>query len=342
MIKKWGLALMLLAMLAAPVLACGFPLPAGTSMMAVSKAICAETESADSCVVRQDAYQIMAKLNSASITDLTVALYIDDGDTVTEANLNGAFDYAVSDSAEYLGANVQAALNDAQMIVDGEVDDISGTLFMVVDDKGYTSEDNGETWVQEDLDSNALLGLSFLLGLSGTQGASLDMFTDPAIFTVTTGEPVQHMGQDMIVQTLTLDLSAMLGSPEAVMGFFEDVSAMGLEEMGVDMSEIGDPSQIAMVASMLLPFLQGTEVTTTLWIGANDGYIHYIDEYYALYMDLSATDPEAAPMTMTYSLRGTITAHNALAAIVAPQNVTEGTGGLLGDSGLGQGLFGGN
>lgn len=342
MIRKWGLAMMLLAMLAAPVLACGFPLPAGTSMMAVSKAVCAETEASESCLVRQDAYQMMAKLNSASITDLAVALYIDDGGSVTEAYLNGGFDYTVSESAEYLGANVRADIADGQLSENGSVDDLSGVQFIVVDDKGYTSEDNGQTWTVESLEPTALLGLSFLLGLSGTQGASLDMFTEPSAFTVTQGEPVEYMGQDMIVQTLAVDLDALLGNPDAVLALFDSMSQMGLEELGLDMSELGDPNELAMIAPMLLMFLEGTEVTATLWIGANDGYIHYIDEYYALQLDLSATDPEAAPMTMTYALSGYITDHNALAAIVAPENATEGSGGLLGDSGLGQGLFGGN
>lgn len=340
MVKRWSLALLVLAMLAAPMLACGFPLPAGTSMMAVSKAVCADGESPDSCVLRQDAYQMMAKLNSASISDLVVELYIDDGATVTEASINGAYDYTVSADADYLGANVRANMDSATVTANGDVDDLSDTMFMIVEDKGYTSRDGGESWIEEELDPTALLGLSFLLGLSGTQGASLDLFTEPTAFTVTTGDPVEFMGQQMIVQTLTVDLQALLGNPQAVLALFEAANQMGLEEVGLDMSELGDPNQLAMVAAMLLPFLEGTEVTATLWIGADDGYIHFIDEYYALNMDLTATDPNSAPVVMQYALRGHISGHNAPLVIAAPEDATAGEGGLLGGSGLGQGLFG--
>ncbi|MBN1964981.1 MAG: hypothetical protein JW910_10055, partial [Anaerolineae bacterium] len=75
--RKWALFLTIAAMLAAPMLACGFPLPAGTTMMRVSKAVCAEGEAPESCQARQDAYQLMGKLQSAAIPDLEMALVAD-------------------------------------------------------------------------------------------------------------------------------------------------------------------------------------------------------------------------------------------------------------------------
>lgn len=339
MLKKWALTVMLLAMLAAPMLACGFPLPAGTSMMAVSKAVCAEGETAESCQLRQDAYQLMGKVSAASVNDLAVDLYIDDGTVVTSAVVNGTFDYVVSESSEYLGANVRVLLEDAVVEAEGDVDDLSDTEFLVIDDMGYTRQPGESEWIEEELDPTALLGLSFLLGLSGTQGASLDLFNAPGVFTVTEGAPETLDGQQMIVQTLAVDMGALLGNPEALMALFNDAAGMGLESMGLDMNDLGDPNQIIPVAPMLAPFLEGTQVTATLWIGADDGLIHRIDEYYELQLDLSATDPTMNPMTMRYALSGTITNHNADLMIARPNDVIEGEGGLLG-GGLSGGLFG--
>lgn len=337
---KWGLAVMLLAMLAAPMLACGFPLPAGTSMMAVSKAVCAEGEATATCQLRQDAYQLMGKLNSASINAMAVDLYVNDGSAVTQASIAGAFDYVVSESAEYLGASVSATLGDAQITAADGTQDLSNMQFIIIDDKGYTSSDGGKTWVEEELDATALVGLSFLLGLSGTQGASLDLFNNPAIFTVSAGADETLDGQTMKVQTLTVDLQKLLGSSEALLGFFDDAAGMNLAALGVDLSDLGNPQEVAMVAPMLEPFLAGTAVSVTLWIGADDGYIHRIEEHYSLVLDMTAVDPTSAKVEMTYSLEGVITNHNRAMTIAAPTNATEGEGGLFGSSGLSQGLFG--
>ncbi len=339
MLKKWALTVMLLAMLAAPVLACGFPLPAGTSMMAVSKAVCAEGETTESCQLRQDAYQLMGKVSAASVNDLAVDLYIDDSTAITSAVVNGSFDYAVSDTSEYLGANVRVMLDDAMIEADGVVDNLSGTEFLVIDDIGYTREAEDAAWIEEDLDPTALLGLSFLLGLSGTQGASLDVFNTPGVFTVIEGAPQTLNGQQMIVQTLAVDLNALLGNPEALMTLFNDAANMGMEDMGLDMNDLGDPGEIIPIAPMLAMFLAGTEVNATLWIGADDGLIHRIEEYYILQLDLTATDPTAGAMTMRYALSGTISNHNAALVIAAPDETVEGEGGLLG-GGLSGGLFG--
>lgn len=336
--NKWILVLMLLAMLATPVLACGFPLPAGTSMMAISKAVCAADESADSCQVRQDAYQMMGKLQAASIEEMAMSLYIDDGGTVTTAEITGGFTYVVADESEYLGADVHAFLDEATVTSGFMSDDLSGSEFIIIGNTGYTSEDGGETWIEEELDPTSLLGLSFILGLAGAQGSGLDLFGHPDVFSVTMGEPTELDGQEMIVQTLTIDLPALLSNSEALIELFNAASEMGLEDQGINLDDLGDPSQLAMMAAMLLPFFEGTEFSSTIWIGADDGYIHYIDETYDFRMDMSAMDPTTPPMQMSYFLSGYITDHDAPLAVTAPSDAEEGSG--LGGSGLGGSLFG--
>jgi hypothetical protein len=349
--KNWGLALMLLAILAAPVLACGFPLPAGTSMMAVSKAVCAADEPADTCQARQDAYQLMGKLQSVSVSDMQVDLYIDDGSTVTTLEAAGSYDFEVSESETGLGANVRANLTKGTVTSPDGTNTLNDTQFVVVEDKGYTSTDNGATWTYESLDQNTLLGLGLILGLSGPTGAGLDLYSDPAIFTVTIGDDVEIDGQTMHVQTLTFDLQALLSSADAITTMLNQSSdAMGL--IGLDPSTLGDPAQLAMVSAFLLPALEGTEVSTTLYIGADDGYVHRVEENMALMLDSTkmpgqSSDSEPTIVTMTYQVSGDLSQFNQPMAIAAPENAQEGAGllseegGLFGGSGLGGSLFGG-
>jgi hypothetical protein len=349
--KNWGLALMLFAILAAPVLACGFPLPAGTSMMAVSKAVCAANETAATCQARQDAYQLMGKLQSVSVSDMQVDVYIDDGSAVTTMSAAGAYDFEVAQSETGLGANVRANLTEGSVTSSGSTQTLNDTQFVVVEDKGYTSTDGGSTWTYETLDQNALIGLGLLLGLSGPTGAGLDLYSDPSIFTVAAGDDTEIDGQTMHVQTLTFDLKALLGSAEAITGLLTQSSdALGM--IGLDPSTLGDPNQLAMVSAFLLPAFEGTAISTTLYIGADDGYIHRVEESMAFVLDSSkipggSSDSAPTVINMTYQLTGDLSQFNQPMAIAAPANAAEGSGllseegGLFGGSGLGGSLFGG-
>ena len=341
--KKWGLGLMLLAMLATPMLACGFPLPAGNSTMAVSKAVCAEGESADTCQERQDAYQMMSKLQSVKVSEMEMALYVFSEDESTEVSLEGNYEYVVSDDDAGLGADIHATITEGEMMSPDGDESLTGVEFILIGDKGYTTRDGGETWIMEDLDESAMTGLGLILGLAGVEGASLDLYSDPTIFTVTAGEDVDLDGQAMHVHTMEVDLTSLLMNGDALGSLMEAGSEVGGDELGTD--ELGDPEEMAMMAAMMIPFLAGTEFSTTLYIGADDGLIHFVEHNYVFKMDLSAMDPETGAMEMSYSLSGYLTDHNGEFSIVAPEGATEGSGGLLGsdllgDSGLGDSLFG--
>lgn len=346
--KKWGLLLMVVGMLAAPMVACGFPLPAGTEMMAVSKAVCAEGEPTESCQMRQDAYQLMSKLQTASVTDLQMAMDMESEGEAMNIALTGRFDYeaAVSETST-LGANVHVWIDEGQMTEAGSTEALDALEFIVMDTTGYTSNDGGQTWVSEALDQDAMSGLGLILGLGGTSGTGLDMFNDPTTFAVTAGESVEYNGQMMNVQTLTLDLTGLLSNTEALSAMLTEGLAAG-GDVGLDEEAMGGmtPEDFAMVAAMMLPFLEGTEMSTTIYIGADDGYIHYVEDHFVLSMDMSAFDPTQQPVFMNYQLSGYITGHNQPVSIAAPAGAVEGEGvfgegGLFGsDSDLGGSLFG--
>lgn len=349
--NKWGLVLMVLALLGASTLACGFPLPAGTAMLAVSKAVCAQEEAVATCQARQDAYQAMNKLHSAAVKDLTMALYIDDGTQVTAANLAGSYEYVVTGEDTGLGANIHAVVTDGQVQSgDGSPPQIlTGMEFIIYGDKAYSSLDGGQTWGYEELDSSALSGIGMLLGLGGARGAALNLFSDPTVFKVTVNENVSVDGQMMSVQTLTLDLSALLANADVMSALLQQGTTAGGDMLNLSPEDLQafDPQQIALMSVFLLPLLEGTELSTTLYIGQDDGYIHRIEDHYVLMMDLSKIDAQSKPMKMSYLLSGTITQHNAALVINVPQNATQGQGifgqgGVFGGSGLGSSIFGGS
>ena len=341
--KKWVLFIMIATLLALPALACGFPFPAGSSMLAVSKAVCAENEDAASCQLRQDAYQMMGKLQSAQVTDMAMEVYIDDGAAITEMQAEGEYLYAVTDGTEGLGANIHATLSGGTISADGGDQSLDNTELIILDGVGYTKED-GE-WTYEELDENTLIGLGMLLGLTGPTGVGFDLYNAPGVFTVENGPEATIDGQAMHVQTLTLDLEALMMDADALTGMLESSDA-GLGMMGLDASELGDPAQFAMLAMLLLPAFEGSEFSTTLYIGADDGYIHRLEETYIFKMDTGAVaftaEGEEQVMEMTYMLVGTISGHNEPMAITAPDDAQEGTGvlGDLGGGGLGDSLFG--
>lgn len=333
--KKWTLILMVLAMMAVPALACGFPLPAGTEMMRISKAVCAEGEAPESCQERQDAYQLMGKLQSVQVDDLNMHLVIDAAEEQMEANLQGSYEYQLITANVGLGANIDSHWET------GNITDATGTQtlnnyeIIAIGDQLYLSQDGGETWQTEAADQTTLIGLGMFLGLGGPLGASLDLYADPGIFTVTLEPDVEYDGQMMHVQTLAVDLEKLLASPDAALGLLEDGFAVGGDLMGMSMEDLGmTPQQFAMVLPMMLPVLEGTTFTTTIYIGADDGYIHYVADDFVLAMDASAFDPSQSAMGMTYQMSGYLTAHNQPVTITAPSNATEGSDGLFGNSGL--------
>jgi hypothetical protein len=315
-------------------------------MMRVSKAVCAEGEAPDSCQARQDAYQLMGKIQSAVIPDFEMNLVISVTGENTTMSSKGLFEFMLVDSNEGLGANIHAVITEGEITTAEGTQSIAGTEFIVVGNKGYTSEDGGQTWTYAELDDMTMLGLSMLLGLGGPTGASLDLYADPAIFAVTSAPTVDYEGQTMQVQTLAVDIMGLLGNSEALLALMQDGFAV-TAPLGLDETQLGMPlDQFAMAAAFLGPFLTGTEANTTLYIGADDGYIHFVDENLKLFMDLSATDPTQEPMEMTYELTGHITQHNAELVIAEPTGATEGgglfsgEGGLFGGGGLGDSLFG--
>jgi hypothetical protein len=334
--KKWGLWLMLAAVVAAPMLACGFPLPAGTEMMRVSKAVCAQDEATDTCQERQDAYQLMGKLQSAVIPDFESHLEgVSAGETLQMSG-EGSYEYKVSTSSEGLGADLRVTLTDGEMVTAGSLpQSLAGMQMVIIADTVYGSVDDGETWSEMTLDqaTGAVFGL--LLGLGGPVGAGLDLYSDPGVFSVTVGDDVVYDGQTMHVQTLTIDPTTLVSNTDALTALLNDLFSAS-SALGLDMAAASGmtPEQFAPLAPLLLPYLEGTELSTTLYIGADDGYIHYVEENLALKMDMSATDPTQSPITATYTLKGHITQHNEALTIEAPANATPSTA-----SPFGGGLF---
>ncbi|HEX3052542.1 MAG TPA: hypothetical protein VHP83_17910 [Aggregatilineaceae bacterium] len=330
---------MLLILIAAPVLACGFPLPAGMSSLPAAKSSCAENEALETCQLRQDAYQLMNKVSSATIPEFEVVLDMVNGAEVTHATMKGSIEYVVVPASEEgLGASVHVTITEGEMTQGSTTQPFSGVEFIIIGNRGYTSRDNGQTWIYEELTPDAMLGLNMLLGIPGLSANRFYWLNDPAVFTITNGDPVDYAGQSLQTQTISLDLTALLASPELLTLLL--TQGMELASMaGVTEETLGfTVDQIVPVASQLEPFFSNTNFNTTIGIG-DDGYIRYLDENYSLTMDDSATN-SANPTTVsfTYFVTGYLTGFNEPLSIVEPIGATESEDGLFG-GGLGSSIF---
>lgn len=347
--KKIGLFFMLAAMLAAPMLACGFPLPAGTASLAVAKAVCAENELAETCQARQDAFQMMDKLQSASVPDLQTTLIIQmEGNASIpkqdlSLNMTGSYEYVVAETDEGLGARLRIRIEEGTMVNLGDTVSLSGTEIILIGTQSYASRDGGQTWESSELDSNVAMFLSLAMGIAGPSGASLDLYSDPAIFDVMTGPAEDYDGQAMQAQTLTVDVGALMAATsvlEKFVAYAEEVTGQTLLDpsSGFSLEMLKQP----MVSAGLLLFLTGTELTTTLHIGQDDGLIHYVSENHIFNMDAGSNNAQfGGPIHMEYTLSGHVEQFDEPLVIEPPTNATESTGGdtLFGGE-LGQSLFG--
>lgn len=339
--KKWVLVVMLVAVMGLPMLACGFPIPVTIEsegeVIGMTKPVCAADEAAESCQMRQDAYELMAALQSGSVQDMVMSMNFNAEGDVGDFHVSGYYDFVANADSE-LGVDLSATIVDGTFADAESTDTITNGQLIIVDDQGYSREGD-EEWSHEDLlsDPDAALGLTVILGLGG----SVDMFSDPAIFTVELGEDVEMNGQTMHVQTLMVDLQSLMMSGDALGGLLS--SGAGASGGALSEEELGMSSEdLAMMAPMFMGFMQGTSFTTTIYIGADDGFIHRVEDNYVFTMDASAMVEDTEPITMSYNLVGNITNHNGAVEISAPEGAVEG-GGLFDDlgGGMGSGLFGG-
>ena len=344
--KKLGLVLMLLAMLAVPMLACGFPLPAGTGTMAATKTICADGEDPATCQARQDAYQMMSTIQSAAVPDWSMSMLVETNDPTQNTNIaiKGSIEYVVVPSDTGLGANIHAVIEEGSSVSAEGTETIAGAELIIVGDTMYAREAGAEAWTSQPLTPEEFSSFGLLLGLGGSAGTGMDLYADPATFSVTAGADADFEGQTMKVQSLDVDLAGFASS-DAFSGLMEEGAEAGggltdsfEEGAGMNMQDLG----------MMLPlvFMMATEADagTVLHIGADDGYIHYVEDFFVLNLDLPAFEEggEATKLNFRYGISGHIDQINEAITIEAPTNVIEGeVPDIFGGANLGDSLFGG-
>jgi hypothetical protein len=344
--KKLGLVLMLLAMVAVPMLACGFPLPAGTGTMAVAKTICADGEDPATCQARQDAFQMMSTIQSAAVPDWSMSMLVETNDPTQDTNvtIKGSIEYVVVPSDEGLGANIHAVIEEGSSVSAEGTDTITGAELIIIGNTLYAREAGDETWTSQTMTPDEFSSFGLILGLAGTTGTGIDFYTDPATFSVTAEPDAEFEGQTMKVQNLDVDLAGFASS-DALGGLMEQ----GAEASGglTDSFEEGAGMSMQDLGMMLpLVFMMATEADagTVLHIGADDGYIHYVEDFFVLNIDLPAFEEgaEATKLNFRYSISGHINQINEAITIEAPTNVIEGeVPDLFGGANLGDSLFGG-
>jgi len=319
--RTWMLALVSLSL---AVLACGFPLPlVQDALDQWAGPACGADEPAKSCAARQDAYLTLATTGTVSVTDVEMYLYLDQGDGAQDVAMQGAYDYAPVDTPDGAVPGLHGWIHDISGSLLPNIEDQAGTEIIIIGTVGYSQEAGATTWIRESLEESALLGLGLLFGVPAYMGDLPDVYPTGA-FTVDSSQTEDEDGQAVLVQTLTLDLETVLNDPETLAALVDPVAPL-LAGYGVENS-----ADLIAAAPVLLPYLEGSELQTRLVIGQADGLLHSFEQTARLMLDLTATDPNAVPMALTYTLSGTYQYGATVPPIEAPAEYEEGSGGLGG------------
>ena len=319
--RTWLLALVSLSL---GVLACGFPLPlVEEALDRWAGPACGVAESAKSCAARQDAYRALVTEDAVSVRDVEMHLYTDQGGGGSDVSLLGEYDYALLETANGTVPGLHGWLHDLSGSLLPNLEDQSGIEVILIGTEGYSLPAGATSWVKENLEDSALLGMGLLFGIPAFLGELPDVYAADGAFTVEAYETQDASGQAVLVQTLALDLEALLNDPALLTLLAEPVAPL-LAGHGIE-----DPTELIAVAPVLRPYLEGSELQTRLSIGQADGLLHAFEQTARLAFDLSATDPEALPIELRYTISGVFQYGAAVAPIVAPATYVEGDGGLL-------------
>ena len=237
--------------------------------------------------------------------------------------LPAAMSFSVESDGVFDGGNEAAQIVfDINAEVGAESAAATGTLFLV-DQVVYLIAEDGRAYgvKPEDMDTSDLgVDMESLDMTEMTESVNMDAFTsmftdlgmDPNQYTTFARlDDVEMMGQTMYPFEFTMDIDALLNSPE----FMEVIGALA----GVTAD---DPS-MAGVMEMVPALLAGiqSELSMTEYIGA-DGYMHGISLAFDFGVDLSSLFGPSEPIEITLTLDMGMDNLNSAPAVSAPGDVT--------------------
>ncbi len=252
--------------------------------------LCEGLSEAD-CAMVLSALDTVGTVESFTVPAWEFSLTFDSGEGATELSAAGSAGFVIADDAA--NSVVYVKLDSLTMVPDDPSLPETAEL-MVVGGFAYVNYD-GE-WYGEELSESDLADVDEMLGTVQAAGSVTDMDESlgldmTGVFTTTREADDEMHGQSVAVYSMDLDLMTLivnaLSSP--MVGEALGMGDMGMEEMS--------PEELSMMAMMFAPILGESGIGAGLAVGLDDGYIHEVELWVDIDIDLSMMGADSSPIT---------------------------------------------
>ncbi|MBN2472900.1 MAG: hypothetical protein JXN59_19415 [Anaerolineae bacterium] len=313
--------ILVLVMLSGAVLACGMPLPSALLPGGIAAPVCAADEAAETCALRQAAFEALAAAEALAVESFAVDLFMDNARELMQLSSSGRYNYVVSDVPEGFGADIHLWIDSLTLQEEGELKTFTGMEIIMIGMDAYWSEDGGATWSHETLagDPSTQLGLATFLGLLAPISGEINLLANPDTFVVQVGKADGGIQRHM----LTLNVDALVSNAESMTGLLEQtVAADESLGIGLGITDLGEIGEVAAMAPMILSMMNGDLAYSTR-IGLDPAAEQVVSygETFLLDMTLSETDS----MQVNWVLDATLGRYDDVPPVVAPAEYSEGS-----------------
>jgi len=273
--------------------------------------LCEGLSEAD-CTTVLAALDTIATVESFTVPSWEFSLSFDSGEEAYELSASGNAGFViandVADSVIYIKLDSLTMVPD-----DPALPETAEVLF--VDGFGYVNYD-GE-WYGEELSESDLADvndmLSTIQGAGSVTGMDESLGLDLTGVVATTREADEELhGQTVEVYSMNIDLMNLIVSALSSPMVGE---ALGMGDLGMgDMS----PEEMSMMAMMFAPMLGDSGIGAGVKVGQDDGYIHELELWVNIDIDLSMMGADSPPITGSIAFSAEVSDVDAGYSVEAP------------------------
>ncbi len=308
-----------LVMLSGAALACGLPLPSALLTGGVTIPACAVNEPAETCALRQGAFEQLAAVETLAVESFSTELFMDNAGELMQLVSTGRYTYAVSADPAGFGADVHLWIDSATIDEAGVIETVDDVQLILIGEDAYWSEDGGATWTHGILtDDNTRIGLAAFIGLLAPLSGEINLLASPEAVVVQVGKADGGIQRHM----LTLDIEALFSNAEAVLTLLEGATAVD-ERLGVGLGvdQLGELEQVAAMAPMLVEML-GADLAYSTRIGIDTASGQLVSFGETFMLDMSVAENEG--MRVNWVVDATLGSFDDVPPVEAPTDYIEG------------------